>query len=168
MKFYTAYNRPKTEKTPAGEKEEPVYQIQIDTAGRKELVKIGMTNIYDIIQESLEQSKVENIIRRAREGDPYALTVMNGDFIDTTDLPKNLAEAQSFVIRTKNEFDKLPIEIRRQFDMSAEKYVAAYGTEGWKNIMGFNTDSTKKETQPSTDPKPQPSENSTNSTKGDK
>lgn len=152
MKFYTAYNRPKTKETPAGNKEEPVYQMQIDNKGHKELVKTGYTNIYDIIQESLEQSKIENIIRRAREGDPYALTAMDGNFIDTTDLPTTLAEAQSFVIKAKNEFDQLPIEIRRQFDMSAEKYVATYGTEKWMDIIipKSSTDSTKKTTQEST------------------
>lgn len=166
MEFYTAYNRPKTQATPSGIKEEPVYQMQIDNKGNKNLVQTGMTNIYDIIQESLEQSKIENIIRRAREGDPYALETMNGQFIDATDLPTSLAEAQSFVIKAKNEFDQLPIEIRRQFDMSAEKYVATYGTEAWMNIMipKNSTDNTKNLTQPSTQPPTKPSKNNTDST----
>lgn len=150
MNFYTAYNRPDTQAAPSGIKEEPVYQMQIDNKGHKCLVQTGMTNIYDIIQESLEQSKIENIIRRAREGDPYALETMNGQFIDATDLPTSLAEAQSFVIKAKNEFDQLPIEIRRQFDMSAEKYVAAYGTEKWMDIM------IPKKTEPTPEPTPEP------------
>lgn len=136
--FWTAYNRPKTEPAPGGSKEEPVYMMQVDLQGNKTLIQTGKTNIYDIIQESLEQSKIENIIRRATEGDPYALTVMNGQYIDTTDLPTTLAEAQRFVIHAKEEFDQLPINIRRQFDMSAEKYIAAYGTSDWLNIMGIN------------------------------
>lgn len=151
-KFYTAYNRPETQASPAGEKEEPVYQMHVDTKGNKQLIKTGMTNIYDIIQESLEQSKIENIIRRATEGDPYALTQMNGQYIDTTDLPTTLAEAQSFVIKAKNEFDQLPINIRRQFDMSAEKYIAAYGTENWINIMGLNKPAEKPTEKPAEKP----------------
>lgn len=163
--FYTAYNRPKTTATPAGSKEEPVYQMQIDLRGNKTLVKTGMTNIYDIIQESLEQSKIETIIRRATEGDPYALTIMNGQYIDTTDVPNTLAEAQQFVIRAKEEFDQLPINIRRAFDMSAEKYIANYGTSDWMNIMGINNE-TKKTTntpdQKNNNTDKNPTENNTN------
>lgn len=146
VKFYNAYNRPITSAAPAGSKEEPVYRMDIDLKGNKTLIQTGYTNIYDIIQESLEQSKIENIIRRATEGDPYALTIMNGQYIDTTDLPNTLADAQRFVIRAKEEFDQLPINIRRQFDMSAEKYIATYGTSSWINVMGIKngTDSTKE------------------------
>lgn len=164
-KFYTAYNRPQTQESPAGSKEEPVYEMQIDLQGHKKLIKKGMTNIYEIIQASLEQSKIENIIRRATEGDPYALTVMNGQYIDTTDLPKSLAEAQSFVIKAKSEFDQLPINIRRQFDMSAEKYIAAYGTSDWLNIMGISTNSTKKENPKKLDLNQNTEKNHTDSTK---
>lgn len=150
QRFYTAYITPKTEPAPAGTKEEPVYQMQINTKGERELVHVGMTNIYDIIQESLEQSKIENIIRRATEGDPYALTVMNGQYIDTTDLPVTLAEAQNFVIKAKTEFDQLPINIRRAFDMNAEKYIASYGTSDWMDKMGIHAENTK--TKPSAQP----------------
>lgn len=134
-KFYTAYNRPKTESAPAGTKEEDVYEMQIDISGNKKLVKVGKTNIYDIVQASLEQSKIENIIRRATEGDANALNIMNGEYIDVTDLPTTLAEAQNFVIKAKQEFDQLPINIRRKFDMSAEKYIASYGTGDWIDAM---------------------------------
>lgn len=135
--FYTAYKRPITEPAPAGEKEESVYQTTIDLHGHKILKEIGKTNIYDIIQESLESSKIENIIRRASEGDINALTIMNGQYIDTTDIPNTLAEAQNFVIQAKNEFDQLPINIRRQFNMSAEQYIAEYGKTSWIEKLGI-------------------------------
>lgn len=137
MKYYTAYNTPETEAAPAGSKEENVYQINIDLNGHKIIEKIGVTNIYDIIQASLEQSKIENIIRRATEGDTNALNIMNGDYIDTTDVPKTLAEAQNFVIKAKNEFDQLPINIRREFNMSAEQYIAEYGKTSWIEKLGI-------------------------------
>lgn len=167
--YYTAYNRPKTEAAPAGSKEEPVYQMEIDLKGHKHLIQTGKTNIYDIIQESLEQSKIENIIRRATEGDPYALDMMNGQYIDTTDLPTSLAEAQRFVIRAKEEFDQLPINIRRAFDMSAEKYIANYGNSSWMDIMSpkNSADSTNKKPSDQTDPNGSTKNTSTESTKGE-
>lgn len=146
--FYTAYQRRDTEPAPAGEKEEPVYQMQINARGHKELVKTGKTNIYDIIQESLEQSKIENIIRRATEGDAYALQAMNGQYIDVSEMPKTLAEAQQFVIKAKGEFDQLPINIRRKFDMSAEKYIATYGTSEWIEAMEIVKNTQKKDPTP--------------------
>lgn len=136
-RYYTAYRTPATEPAPTGEKEESVYQITIDLQGHKKLKEIGKTNIYDIIQESLEQSKIENIIRRATEGDLNALTTMNGQYIDTTDIPNTLAEAQNFVIQAKQEFDQLPINIRRQFNMSAEQYIAEYGKTSWIEKLGI-------------------------------
>lgn len=149
-RFYSAYDRPETEPAPAGSKEEPVYQMRIDMRGRRELEQIGMTNVYDIIQESLEQSKIENIIRRATEGDINAIQQMNGHYIDSTDLPTTLAEAQNFVIKAKAEFDQLPINIRRQFDMNAEQYIASYGTAEWMQIMGITKRSEKTITEPPT------------------
>lgn len=136
-KYYTAYNTPETEPAPTGSKTEPVYEMTINLKGHKVLKKTGETNIYDIIQEGLEESKIENIIRRATEGDAYALNTMNGQYMDITDVPKSLAEAQNFVIQAKNEFDQLPINIRRQFDMSAEAYIAQYGTSEWLDKLGI-------------------------------
>lgn len=138
MIFYTAYNRPKTETAPAGSKEESVYGIEIDLNGHKIIKEKGKTNIYDIIQESLEQSKIENIIRRATEGDMGALAIMNGEYVDMTDVPQTLAEAQNFVIKAKQEFDSLPINVRRQFNMSPEQYIAEYGHSTWLEKLGIS------------------------------
>lgn len=160
MTFYTAYTRPKTEASPAGAKEEPVYKMEIEVkTGKKQLIQKGFTNIYNIIQESLEQSKIENIIRRATEGDPYALNVMNGQYIDTTEVPATLAEAQAFVIKAKQEFDTLPINIRRKFDMSAEKYIATYGTAGWIEALEITKKPAEKPTEkPAEKPTEKPAE----------
>lgn len=148
MKYYAAYKTPTTEPAPAGSKEESVYQIDIDLNGHKVIKEVGKTNIYDMIQASLEQSKIENIIRRATEGDANALAVMNGQYIDTTDVPHTLAEAQNFVIKAKNEFDQLPINIRRQFNMSAEQYIAEYGKQSWIEKLGIVQNTQKDDIQP--------------------
>lgn len=146
MRYYTAYHTPSTEPAPTGSKYEKVYEITIDLKGHKVLAESGETNIYDIIQESLEQSKIENIIRRATEGDANALQTMNGQFIDTTDVPKTLAEAQNFVIKAKNEFDQLPISIRKEFNMSAEQYIAEYGHTSWLEKLGVKPEPTPEPT----------------------
>ena len=52
-------------------------------------------------------------------------------------MPTSLAEAQNKILAIKNEFYKLPIDVRRNFGMSPEAYVQQYGTNQWATKMGF-------------------------------
>lgn len=135
--MYHWNNRPKTIEAPNGSPTEPEYTMTIDEKGHKILKKTGETNTYNLIQESLEQTKIENILRRAEAGDPFAINVKNGQYLDVTDVPNTLAEAQNFVIKASQEFEKLPIDIRRKFDMSPEKYIASFGSEAWAAALGI-------------------------------
>lgn len=138
MKFGNRFNRIKeTKPTENGRPEIETREIRINEQGHKSLEITGKTNIYDRIQAALEETKIENIIRKATLGDPSALAAMQGQYIDISDAPKTLAEAQNLIIKVKQEFDKLPIEIRRKYDMSAEKYVADYGSEEWQKALGI-------------------------------
>lgn len=125
---------------PSGSKFHTNYDVTIDENGHKTLAESGSTNTYAIIQEHLEETLIENILRRAELGDEEALNRVNGQYLDTTDMPKTLAEAQNKIISIKNEFEKLPIELRREFDFSPEKYIQEYGTEPWMKTMGFIKD----------------------------
>lgn len=44
-------------------------------------------------------------------------------------------EAQNLAIRMKDEFYKMPVEVRKEFDNSPEKYVSLMGTDEFKSIM---------------------------------
>lgn len=136
MKYNSAYDRPKTEPAPTGDKYEYIYEMDIDENGHKILVKTdNMENIYEKIQESLEETKIENIIRRAIGGDPTALAQTNGQYFDATDAPQSLAEAQRIIIQATENFFKLPLTIREKFDHSPEKYINEFGSESWIGKM---------------------------------
>lgn len=135
MNFYSRSNKRKTEATPPGSEYHQEYRVSIDLTGHKYLEPDGQTNIYDKIQESLEETKIENIIRRAVGGDETALATMHGQYIDTTQMPKTLAEMQQAIINATNDFNKLPLEVRQKFDQSVEQYIAEYGTETWTEKM---------------------------------
>lgn len=135
--FWSRTARPETTPAPAGSREQDVYQVDIDERGHKTLVKTGKTNIYDKIQASLESTKIENIIRRATAGDPTALAQTAGQYLDVSDSPRTLAEVQSIIIRMTNEFNGLPLDVRKKYDFSPEKYVADYGTENWMKNLGI-------------------------------
>lgn len=136
-KIYSRFDRPETEESPAGTATEPEYTEYIDENGHLSLKLTGETPTYEMIQASLEETKIENIIQRATLGDPTALAATQGAYIDTTDLPTSLAEMQNMLINANNEFNKLPLETRLKFDQSAEKYISMYGTKEWAKLMGY-------------------------------
>lgn len=146
MKFYTAYHRPKAKEAPAGSKFEETYEMDIDENGHKTLTKSErLENVYEKIQESLEESKIENIIRRAIGGDPTALAVTEGEYFDATDAPTSLAEAQKMIIQATEQFYKLPLSVREKFNHSPEQYIHEFGSEEWTKKIGIKSQETPEE-----------------------
>lgn len=139
MKFRVAYENYTNENlsTPSGDKIQYEHREEIDKNGKRKLIKDVAINIYDKIQASREQCEIETILRKATEGDMSVLSMVNGNYIDVTDAPSSLAEAQQFVIRAKTEFDSLPEETKKKFDNNAEMYVAQYGTKTWEDATGI-------------------------------
>ena len=133
------------EPTPSGTKVVTEHREFIDTEGKRFLIKDREINIYEKIQASREQTEIENILRRAAEGDMNVLNMVNGSYMDIVDAPKSLAEAQQFIIKAKAEFDSLPKEIRQKFENNAENYVATYGTEQWADATGLKAKWEKEE-----------------------
>lgn len=130
----------------AGSRYENTYQEQIDKkSGKKILVKIGETCVYDMIQADLEQSKIENIIHKLAMGDLSVMREANLTYVDAEDFPKNLMEAQNLVVKAKAEFDKFPAEIKKEFNNSPEQYVSEMGTEEFiKKLAPYNDEIAKK------------------------
>lgn len=140
--FKTAYNTQTKESkfTPSGDKIVTEHREDIDSTGKRRLVKDREVNIYEAIQASAESCEIETILRRASEGDMSVLNMVNGQYMDITGAPASLAEAQRFVIRAKAQFDELPKEIRAKFENNAEMYVAEYGTDTWEEKTGIKTE----------------------------
>ena len=82
-------------------------------------------------------ASIDNIINRALNGDPFALNKKIGNYMDVTEMPKTLAEAQQIVINLKERFNNLPAEVRAKFENNAEIYVASYGTDDWVEKVGL-------------------------------
>lgn len=125
--------------TPTGEKTEMRHRASIDKDGRRELIRDKEVAIYDLIQSHREECEIENIIRRAVEGDYNALNAVNGVFEDITNCPVSIAEAQQFIIDAKEEFEKLPKEVKAKFEYNAEIYIAELGNDpkSWLEKTGF-------------------------------
>lgn len=131
----------------SGSQFENTYQEQINKkSGKKELVKIGQTNVYERIQQDLEQSKIENIINRIAKGDMEVFREARLTYVDSEDFPQSLMEAQNIVVKAKAEFEKMPAEVRELFHNSAEEYVSQIGTDEFiKKLSPYNDEIAKKQ-----------------------
>lgn len=138
--YYTQDKRPKTIPSNAGDEFLDVFQEEIDkNTGMKSLVLVGKTNVYEKIQQDVESTKIENILAAMANGDFSMLRKQEPLYVDATTMPKTLMEAQNIVVRAKSEFEKLPADVKREFDFSAEKYVSEMGTKSFLEKMApFN------------------------------
>lgn len=135
MKVYTQFDRPKTIPTNPGDGYLTEYQEQIDKKGQKEVVPCGEKNIYAMIQADLPQTLIENILHSVAMGDLEALNQRQGVYVDATEYPKNLMEAQNIVLKAKYEFERFPVEVKELFNNSADQYVAEMGSKEFFDKM---------------------------------
>lgn len=140
MKFRSLYSKGELKfKAPAGDKIEIRHEARVKNDGRRVLEPSKKVAVYDLIQAHREECEIENIIRRAVEGDYTALNAVNGIYTDITNCPSSIAEAQQFIINQKEEFEKLPKEIKAKFEYNPEMYIAEMGNNvnSWLEKMGY-------------------------------
>lgn len=136
--IYSQLEKPEHRFTPHGSPYINTYQEEIND-GRLSLVKTGQTNVYEMIQQDLESCKIENILHAVAMGDLSALQQREATYCDATTMPKSLMEAQNLVLKMKDEFYKMPMEVRKEFGNSAEKYVEEMGTkEFFEKMAPYN------------------------------
>jgi hypothetical protein len=137
--FRSAYSGQIRHTSPTGNGHEPEYEYKLKDKGR-ELVKTGEKDVYALIQSRLDETKIENIIKKATY-DPAALGSQdwqnNGTFVDISDVPTSYHEWYGRIKDAEDKFEKLPVEIKAKWDYDVEAYVMAYGTEEWADKMGI-------------------------------
>lgn len=133
--IYTQFIYPERKNTRAGTRYINEYQEEINENGQLNLIKSGKKNVYEAIQEDAESVKIENILHAVAMGDLAALKQREATYCDATTMPKTLMEAQNLVIRLKDEFYKMPLEVRKEFRNDPEVYVSEMGTETFKEKM---------------------------------
>lgn len=143
--FRTAYSERIRMNQPTGSKIITEHRLVMDKDGTDHLVKDVKINIYERIQASAEQSDINNIIRRAKAGDPTALHQVKGEYMNVLGAPKDLRAAQEFVINAERQFNSLPLETKKAFDNNPRKYVAMYGTKEFEDITGITAEKAKNE-----------------------
>lgn len=135
--FGTKYNKKIDLKSPAGAKIQMEHTPHMGIDGRRKLLKDNPRPIYEMIQAHREECEIERIVKRALNGDVSALNAIEGQYLDITGAPKNLAQAQQIIINAKRDFDKLDVETKKKFENNVEIFIAEAGSKEWCDKLGI-------------------------------
>ena len=117
--------------TEAGETVRRTYLWEINEKGEKVLKLDQTIDQQAEIDSYLEETKLENIIRRASIDPDLAARLVpdiGKGIQDYTEAPENLAELQNIMLRAEQTWDDVPKEIKLKFDNDVDKFVASFGT----------------------------------------
>lgn len=142
--IYTQFKKPPRKNTPCGNRYINTYQEQINKNGKLRLEKTGQHDVYAEIQTDAESCKIENILHQVAMGDLRALQQREATYVDATTMPHSLMEQQNLVLKMKDEFYKMPVEVRKEFDNSPETYVSMMGTNEFLEKMAPYNDKIAK------------------------
>lgn len=135
MEYVTQYSEKKRIFSNPGDPIKLLYGLEVDEKGITDLVVKGKENLYDFIQSHKDSVDIHKILERFQNGDVDALNKYQGYYGDITAAPKTFAEALNTVIKAKDLFNSLPLEVRAEFDHSPEQFVAALGTEKFAKFV---------------------------------
>lgn len=143
MEFRSVSNFRKTAKewpTEAGEGVRRTYLWERNEKGEKVLKLDQIIDQQAEIDSYLEETKIENIIRRASIDPNIAERIapdLGGGIQDFTEMPHTLAELQNIMIRAEQIWDEVPKEIKLKFDNDVDKFIASFGTVEWAKNLGI-------------------------------
>jgi hypothetical protein len=126
--------------TTPGEKIRRTYLWQINAKGKKVLVIDQEIDQQAEIDSFLEETKIENILRRASIDPTIAERLKpetSGGVLDFTEAPQTLAELQNIMLRAEQIWKDVPKEIKLKFDNDLDKFISSYGTTEWAKNLGI-------------------------------
>lgn len=143
-KFRTLYTERKIVHIEPGSGIKDEYQLRV-VDGTKTLVKTGQTNLYEYIQSHADSVDIHKILERCAMMDDYSpLMRMPAQFMDVSEMPKNLAEAYAAVQDAENFFNRMPTDLKEKYDNNFIQFLQDLGSEHFKSNVSSFLDSIKK------------------------
>lgn len=142
------FREKKNKPTTPGEKIRRTYLWQMNDKGKKVLVIDQEIDQQAEIDSYLEETKIENILRRASIDPTIAERLKpetGGGIQDYTEAPQTLAELQNIMLRAEQIWKDVPKEIKLKFDNDIDKFVSSYGTVEWAKNLGILKEEPKTE-----------------------
>lgn len=114
---------------PSGSRTVDVFKNEF-VNGRKVLKKVGESDIYARIQEGKDDCDVYKILDRFTNGDLLSLQRrVDGIFADVSAVPTSMVEFGAYAEKARDNFYKLPLEIRDAFGNDIDRFLAASENE---------------------------------------
>ena len=110
-------------------------ELQVD--GTILLVVDRIENTDETIQSFAPSTMIENIMARIEAGQTELLNQKQGFFMDTVGMPSTMADVLNLVIKGKEVFEKLPVDIKQRFDNDFNKWFIAMDKEDFFEKSGF-------------------------------
>lgn len=136
--IYRVFDYPETQPSPTGDGFEPEFSVVYDEKTQRDEVKAtGKTNLYAKIQEAAAGVSLQEMIDKYHRGEVSLEDLWDGEsgVVDLTQFPNDLMAAQQQLIAARNYFNSLPVEVRREFDHSESKFLAAVGDGSYQEIF---------------------------------
>lgn len=128
MKFRTAYDSfdGRSFVSPSGDGTKAVFKRQFTHDRKhKRAFEVSRTNLYEYIQKASEGVDVKSLVLRYIQGDDGALGRGTPSFVDLTDAPSDLLEAQIRIVKARELFDGLSADDRKTFGNNFNAFLEA-------------------------------------------
>lgn len=101
-----------------------------------DLKEIGKHDLYAEIQSHKDSVDIHVLLSMYNNGDPGALTRIQGAYGDFTRMPSTFAEALNTMIAAEQYFNGLPVDVRAQFGHDFHQFIASMDSPDWAARMG--------------------------------
>lgn len=115
---------------PTGDGYQDEYGYEINEKGQKQLVWTGRKNLYKEIQSYADDCNIENILKRAANGDLSDFRP-DGIYADVTKVPTNMIEAQKEMMKLEHFWNNMSKKIKAKYNNSLETFISKAGEESW-------------------------------------
>lgn len=147
--FRTLLDDPVVIETNPGSHMEDVISMKLTETGEEEFYISGKTNVYERNQADSDICNIEGILAKAlATGDYTILNQKKGEFLDLTETPQNLMEANQKIREAEKTFAELPLKVRSAYNNNFNEYLADVGSEKWLEVVGLKKPENKEEPTP--------------------
>lgn len=140
--FQTQFNHSPTVANRPGTRIIDEFVLCYDADGCQYLKPCGKRNIYAFIQSHKDSCDLSTILAHldAREVNGMVTTFKYNDLkdaglVDLSHAPKSLGDMHNICMQGEHLFKGLPVDIRREFNFSVEKFVGSIGTKEFDSVM---------------------------------
>lgn len=116
--------------------------LKTDNFGCQVLITVGKKNIYDFIQSHKDSCDLNFILNHLDKASVNGLEstfkyvdLKESGIIDLTCAPKNIGDMLNVCNTGRLMFDGLPLEVRREFNFSAENFIKQFGTKEFNDCL---------------------------------